>query len=521
MKITDMSLRDKILQTVVIRLNKEKFDARKVGAVFTFGEIITEADEVGLDGARKILAQYIDNADIPVLITSDFENGCGSMLKGLTPLPYLMSLGATNSEEIAYNYGKATALEARSVGANWTFSPICDLNLNPRNPLVNVRGLTDDPALAVKLLRQVIRGMQENGLAACAKHFPGDGVDYRDQHIVTTNNSLPYGQWLKQHGKVFQELIDDGVYSIMAGHITLPDYQKEVFHNGMKLPATLSGELMTGLLKKEMGFKGVIVTDALDMGGYLGWYPDRRRADVESFKAGADMMLWPGEHYVDDMVQAVENGYVPMERLDDAVTRVLDMKEKLGMFNSDNHAVKLSADDAAFVKKTQAQAAENSITLIRDGNGVFPLDREKVKRIALIPVTHYQPAFDVGEELGAELRARGFEVDYFREGVPEPELRSFGERYDLILYSLFSRPFRPIGFLDFMGEQGFAVAHCCKYNADKTAVVSFGSPYFGEQYFERCPTYVNAYSMLSPSARAFVRAAVGEIPFTDFSPVKL
>lgn len=521
MKITDMSLRDKILQTLVIRVNKDKFDPRKVGAAFTFGEIITEADEVGLDGARKILAEYIDHADIPVLITSDFENGCGSMLKGLTPFPYMMGLGATDSEEIAYNYGKATALEARSVGANWTFSPVCDLNLNPRNPLVNVRGMTDDPELAIRLLKQVIRGMQENGLAACAKHFPGDGVDYRDQHIVTTDNTLPFAAWKKQHGRVFQELIDDGVYSVMVGHITLPDYQKEVFANGMKLPATLSKELMTNLLKKEMGFGGVVVTDALGMGGYLGWYPDRRRANIESFKAGADMMLWPSEHYVDDMVEAVENGYVPMARLDDAVTRILEMKEKLGMFDQDNHAIKLTPKDVAFVKETQQACAEQAVTLIRDDNKVFPLDREKVKKIAVLPVTHHEPAFEVGAHLCDELRARGFAVDYYREYMPESEVFALGEKYDIILYALFSRPFRPMGFLDFMGLQAGIVANCGKENVDKTVVVSFGSPYFGRQYFERIPAYVNAYSMLDPSAEAFVRAATGEIPFGDFSPVKL
>ena len=151
MKITDLSLREKILQTVVIKVDKDKFNSEKVGAAFFFGEIITEADEMGLEAARNTLRQYIENADIPILVTSDFENGCGSMLKGLTPLPYLMSLGATNNEEIAYNYGKATAIEAKSVGANWSFSPIADLNINKRNPLINVRGMTDNPELAIRL----------------------------------------------------------------------------------------------------------------------------------------------------------------------------------------------------------------------------------------------------------------------------------------------------------------------------------------------------------------------------------
>lgn len=521
MKITELSLREKILQTVIIRVDKEHFVPDQVGAAFFFGEIITEADEMGLDQARATLAQYIDNAKIPILVTSDFENGCGSMLKGLTAMPYLMSLGAANSAEIAYNYGKATALEARSVGANWSFSPVCDLNINKRNPLVNVRSIGDNPDHAIKLLKQIIRGMQENGLAACAKHFPGDGLDYRDQHIITTNNDLSLDEWKKLSGRVFQELIDDGVYSIMAGHITLPHYQKEYFTNGMKLPATLSRELITNLLKKEMGYQGVVVTDALDMGGFMGWYKDQRQAEIESFKAGCDMVLWPTQYYVDDMVEAIENGYIPMERLDDAVTRILAMKEKMGLFRKDNHAIKLRKEEQAFIRKTQQETAEHSVTLIRDEGKFFPLSPEKYQKIAVIPVTHHEPAFLEAELLCEELRAKGFEVDYYKELLSNQENEEVVEKHDLVIYALFSRPYRPMGFLDFMHPEAKKVANCCKWGVEKTMVVSFGSPYFGNQYFERALTYVNAYSMLTPSVKAFVRAAIGEIEFSRFSPVEL
>lgn len=517
MKIGDMTLLEKILQTVVIKVDKDNFVSDKIGAAFFFGEIITEADEMGLDAARKTLAEYIDNADIPILITSDFENGCGSMLKGLTPLPYLMSLGAANSEKLAYDYGKATALEARSVGANWSFSPVCDLNINKRNPLVNVRGLTDDVNLAIKLLPQVIKGMQGNGLAACAKHFPGDGLDYRDQHIVTTNNTLSFDEWKKKSGKVFEEVIKSGVYSVMSGHITLPSYQKEIFDNGMKLPATLSHELIENLLKKEMGFDGVVVTDALGMGGFNGWYKTMDISQIESFKAGCDMMLWPSENYVKNMTEAIENGYIPMSRLDDAVTRILSMKEKMGLFKKDNHAIALSEKDREFVKNTQKNVAEKSVTLMRDGADIFPLTTEKFKKIAVIPITHHIPAFDEGKLLADLLGEKGFDVQYLKDGIKKTET----DGYDLILYALFSRPFRPIGFLDFHSTEAQKVAISLQTAVDKTAVVSFGSPYFMNQYFERAKTFVNAYSMLSPSVKAFVSAATGETEFSSFSPVEV
>ncbi len=519
-EISKMTIREKVLQTVVIKVNKDKFNSEKVGAAFFFGEIITQADEMGLDAARATLKEYVDNADIPILITSDFENGCGSMLKGLTPLPYLMSLGATNDEQLAYDYGKATALEAKSVGANWTFSPIADLNINKRNPLVNVRAIGDEPDHAIRLLKQIVKGMQDNGLAACVKHFPGDGIDYRDQHLVTTNNTLSFDDWKETSGRVFQELIDAGVYSIMPGHITLPSYQKETFKNGMKLPATLSKELITDLLKGEMGFKGVVVTDALDMGGFNGWYSTRLEAQLESFKAGCDMMLWPCEEYIDAAVKAVENGEISMERLDDAVTRILNMKEKLCLFDRDNRPQSLTDDDKKFIKETQKNVAEKSITKLWDRTNIFPINKEKYKKIAVVPITHHAPAFEEAELLCNELRKNGFEVSYFKEYTGGLSDKTIDE-HDLVIYAVFSRSFRPIGFLDFQGDEAAKIFHSLQYGNDKTAVVSFGSPYFANQYFERAACCVNAYSMLSSSVAAFVKAAIGEIPFTVFSPVKL
>ena len=212
-------------------------------------------------------------------------------------MPYMMALGATKNEQLAYDYGKATALEARYIGANWTFSPVCDLNINKRNPLINVRGLTDDANLGCKMLSNIIKGMQENGIAACAKHFPGDGVDYRDQHITTTCNSLSMEEWWSTFGKTYKAFIDSGVKTIMAGHITLPDYPQELSKKfGLPLPATLNKHLITDLLKGELGFEGIVVTDALNMGGFKGWFDSQEVAELESFKAGCDMMLWPTEN---------------------------------------------------------------------------------------------------------------------------------------------------------------------------------------------------------------------------------
>lgn len=524
MRAKDLTLDQKILQTMIVRITDHDFIPLKVGGVFFGGQIITEPDERGVEGARRLIKQYIDNADIPVLITSDFENGCGGMFKGLTPFPYLMSLGATDDVDLAYEYGRATAMEARSVGANWSLSPVSDLNINPWNPLVCERGVGDDPDRTIPILKAVIRGMQEGRIAACAKHFPGDGLDYRDQHRVTTTNSLSYEDWKRLSGRVFKELIDDGVHTVMAGHINLPSYQKQTI-DGFPPPATLSRELITDLLKGELGFRGVVVTDALAMGGFTGYYEDPCEALVECFLAGCDMMLWPKDGYFEAMKAAVESGRVPMERLDDAVDRILALKDKLGLFDGDNQPTLLSDEDKEYVRDVSRRVAEKSITLIRDTAGNFPFTKDNCKRIAVVAASHWPAAFREAELLCDELRARGFEVDYYGEKTKlfykeEMTANEVMDSYDRIIYAMFSRVFRPSGPEDFYGEGCIPIKMALSHAVDKTVAVSFGSPYFIDEYFQRGKTCVNAYSFVSSSVKAFVKAACGECPFEGTSPVK-
>lgn len=525
-KLEEMTLREKINQTIVVLMEKGKSIDFAPGAAFFFGQIITEADEAGLEELRDYVRELAEKCDIPPLITSDFENGCGSMVKSLTPLPFMMGLGATNNAETAYNYGKVTALEARSIGANWTFSPVSDLNRNRRNPLVNNRGMTDNTALAVKMIPEIIKGMQDNGLSACAKHFPGDGMDYRDQHITTTYNTCTMEDWRATYGKVFAEAIAAGVDSVMAGHIGLPAYQRERSERfDMPLPATLSRELITDLLKNEMGFEGIVVTDALNMGGYAGWYQTRAQSEIESFKAGCDMMLWPSEGYADHLERAILSGEVPMSRLDDAVSRILRVKEKRGLFDEERALFRDVTDaEKAFIKRFQETCAKESITLLRDKMAHFPLSPTKTPKIGISVISEHAPAKAEAAALKEEFEKRGFTVSYNDEDkVSLDETKAFYEANDLVLYAAFSRPFRPIGFLDYTLGRAKKIQNMFIPDnaADKVIVASFGSPYFIDQYFEKAPTYVNAYSMLECAARAFVRAACGEIDFQGVSPVEL
>lgn len=518
MKITDLSLREKVLQTSVIRVERGQFCSEKVGGIYIGGSVIDDDPTATVQVAADTSAKHKEYADIPPLICSDFENGCGCVVPGLSELPYIMGLGASNDCSLAHDYGKITAMDAKSVGVNWSLSPVCDLSINPRN-LSNVRCISDNPDYAVKMLGKMIKGMQENGVAACLKHFPGGGLDWRDSHMLTTSNTLGVKEWWEISGKVFLEMIKEDAYSVMIGHDNFPAYQKELFKGGYKLPASLSKEIITNLLKGEMDFKGVTVTDALDMGGCLGYYESKEKTEIESFKAGSDIMLWPSKNYVNNMIEAVENGYVPIERLDDAVSRILDMKEKLGLFKENSHYTELTPKEKEEINTIQQKISDKSLTLVKDEAGFFPLKKDDNKKIAVVTIAQHESFGDLGDLLSDELKKRGLDITHY--GLNERLEKEDADRYDIIICALFGKPHRPIGFLDYFGYQATKIMYHNVFAQNKYLIVSFASPYFATQYYERALTYVNAYTSAPEVVKSFVKAATGEIEFGTFSPVKL
>jgi len=365
--------------------------------------------------------------------------------------------------------------------------------------------------------------MQDHGLAATIKHFPGDGVDYRDQHLLTSCNGLSMKQWWKYSGRAFQGCIDAGVYAIMPGHITLPAYQKEK-KDGLYLPATLSKELLTNLLKGEMGFEGVIVSDALVMSGFKGYFTDEQ-ADIEAFKAGCDVMLWTTPNYVENMEKAVESGEVSMERLDDAVRRIWELKTKLGLFNEDFQAgTPLTEEITNFASNTAKSVAESSITLLRDKKDILPLDKNKAKKILLVGVANMQKNFEPLKLFKEELEKRGAEVTLTKNLRFETDLHytdTVSDQYDHIIFAINRYPHHPIGPQSFWGEEAESMWSVNSLDRNKVIVISFGNPFFYNEYFEAVHVYINAYSYVPASLKATAAALYGEIPFKGQSPVNL
>lgn len=539
-RLQDLTVREKIGQTVVILSDRAKerekhgslaamLERYPAGGFFVGAEMIKDVMTGNTrEQVREATRQYSEATRIPLLFASDFENGCGNMISGLTKLPQPMALGATRSEQLAYDYGKATALEAQQVGVNWTFSPVADLNVNRLNPITNIRALSDKPEWALPLLRAFVRGMQEHRLAATAKHFPGDGVDYRDQHMMTTRNALPWEEWLTHHGAMFQGLIDDGVGAIMTGHIALPSYQREFEPNGRLLPATLSEELTLRLLKRDMGFRGVVVSDALVMGGYLKWFP-RDEAYLRSMQAGTDMMLWPELSYFERMERALEEGELTMERLDDAVRRVLQLKQRLGLVELDaedaapdgrmTETPEASAEEAeTYAVRTARAVAERSVSLLRDENGLLPLAQDAIKRALIVGICPADADFEELQSFKSAFERRGIAAE-LKRNIWYEELLARENEFDLIVFAPAVRPHRPMGPLGLAKDEASTAWSAFTAGRGKTIVVSFGSPYVMTDYFDMAPVGVNAYGNVPASHEAVVGAILGEIPFSGETPV--
>ena len=538
----ELTLRQKIGQTMIMLPNRklelelgggslEKYFERYPISGYFMGWKLFDGvpHEQWTDHVRRSVREYQAASALPLLFQEDYE--CGVNLPGMTTMPMLMSVGAANSEKLAYAYGKHNAKEARSVGVHWVLNPIADLTLNPMDPLICTRAISDDADRALRLLIRQIAGIQENGAAATAKTFPGDGADHRDQHLCTTCNPLPLPDWWRTYGKVFQAVIDAGVMAIMPGHFTLPAYQKtkNEYLDGLHPPATLSKALLTDLLKGEMGFKGVIVSDAMLMGGFRGWYPTQIEGEIQSFLAGMDAMLWPSYEFMDEVEARIRRGDIPLERLDDAVSRVWEMKRKLGLLDPERILIRdMTSDEKQEAAADSRRITEHALTLVRDRQHALPLDPAKDKKLLVIGVV---PRSRKGGDGGFsrlshfkhELEQRGFTVDLQHNILYETDgwQSDLPEHYDRIIVLAIRQTHQPYGPLLFWDDEAQSVWGINAMPKDKIIVVSMGNPHLLEEYFERVNTCINAYSYDESTQSAVVRALLGEIPFAGSSPVSL
>lgn len=462
-------------------------------------------------------------AKIPVLVASDMENGAILIKDEATHFPAAMGVAATGNPEMLYQMGRITALESRSCGIHWTFSPVVDLNLNFNNPVTNIRSLGDRPERTIPLLRELIRGLQQDGLmAATAKHFPGDGVDDRDQHMCTSVNSLPKEQWFELYGRVWQAAIDAGVMSIMAGHIAFPDWQGCAADPEAAMPATLSPELQVDLLRNRLGFKGVLVSDAAPMTGLCSRAPTDELA-WRNIAAGSDMFLFadPVADFA-RLMAAVRAGKLSEKRVMEATRRVLEMKARLNL-HIDAFGPEFTDIQLAAHGETARQVAEASITQVRVHPGLLPARLAPGAKVLTVTMTesdgHGQQWKDL-TVIDDELRRRGIEVDHQKNPGCDTLFAAL-DKYERIFVNFYMIPHLRMGLLRLAGAAFGGFWKGFYANAlDKVVFTSFGTPYVLHEQ-PHLNNLLLAYSPYAVSQRAAVRAWLGEITPAGICPVRL
>lgn len=532
-----LSLREKIGQTMMV--TTDLYAQKKIGngnlsdffATYPIGGFFVAQwhftyqkpdDLVFEEFIPRIMREYDAASKYPLFFSEDFERGAGYNYNTCTKLPVLMTVGAANNKDLAYAYGNIVSAESRSMGFNWLLHPVADLNMNPLHPLVIERALSDNAERALPLLQSQLRAMKDNNVISTIKHFPGDGATICDQHLITSANNLSMEEWKKTFGKIFQTLINEGAPTIMVGHLQFPAYQKETI-DGEIPPATLSREIMQQLLKKEMGFKGVIVSDAMNMGGASGFYDNALEASVQCFVAGADMILWPSLAYMDTVEARILRGEIPMERLNDAVERIWALRESYGLLAKKSViAQPLAANHKEYVNTHMTDLSNKAVTLIQDKNTDIPLSPAKTKKIFMVNISHNDKRA-VLQTMKKELENRGFEVRLehdFHLYNWEWRWDSLAQ-YDKFIVCFENKYFDPIGSPLLKDKEAYCLWSIKNLPKHKVIAVSFSNPYYNTFYLKTAPLLLNAYSSDEYMQKAVVKVLMGEVKPTAQSPVNL
>jgi beta-N-acetylhexosaminidase len=461
-----------------------------------------------------------DHAEIPLLFGADFERGTVMRIEEGTSFPHAMAVAATGSPQDAYDVGRITALEARAAGIHWIFAPDADVNSNPANPIINTRSFGEDPHRVASFVASFVRGVEEHGALATAKHFPGHGDTNTDSHLDLPRTNANRARLDQLELVPFRAAIAADVSAVMTGHLSVPALEPNE-----NISATLSHEILTGLLRKKMRFDGLIVTDALDMAGVAARFSPGEVA-ARAILAGADVLLIPpnSDAALAALYEAVETGRLPIARIDSSVKRILRAKAKLGLHTE--YLVDETALSKNFARRefatTSQSIADRGVTLIRDQQKLLPLDATLPLRILLVAIAGDADSAPA-EYLERELRWRADSLQVVRVDTrySAASLAKIPatETYDIIITALLVRVADRKASVSLPPEQVQIVESLFKL--PKPAIVAcFGSPYLIEK-FPQAPTWIAAFSTADVSQRAVARALFGEIAVGGKIPVSV
>ena len=498
--------------------------------------------------AAELLNRLQKSSKLPLIVAADFERGVSMRLNGTTVFPHAMAFGAAGKTENAEAFGRITALEARAIGVHWNFFPVADVNSNPANPIINTRSFGGDPKQVGDFVAAYIRGAHEGSMLTTAKHFPGHGDTAADSHLGLAQVTGDRARLEAVELPPFRRAIEAGVDAVMVAHVTVPALDPEP-----NRVATTSKAIVTGLLKEDMGFKGIVVTDALDMAGLTRQYAkDIGRAAVESFKAGNDMLVIPADLDASyrSMLQAVQSSEISRPRLDQSVRKILELKASLGL----NKARlvdpgQLSSQIAKPENLAVGQRiADEAITLVRDNGKVIPLQAFGTPRAGL----PYQSVAEASNRLVAvifsdDLRtdsgrmferqilarvpdARVIYVDARSAAGMKPPVVEAVEAAERVIAAVYVIPtagkaMRAAGggltnTVAMDDATGSLLTAILDRAASRTIVLAMGNPYV-VQDFPAIQNYVCAFSNATVSEAAAVKAIFGEIPIGGHLPVTI
>ncbi|MGA8490901.1 MAG: glycoside hydrolase family 3 N-terminal domain-containing protein [Terriglobales bacterium] len=497
--------------------------------------------------AAELLNRLQQDSKLPLLIAADFERGLTMRLRGATEFPHAMAFGAAGKLDYAEAFGRITAQEARAIGVHWNFFPDADVNSNPANPIINTRSFGEDPQQVGDLVTAYIRGARANGMMTTVKHFPGHGDTATDSHLGVAQVTGDMARLRSVELPPFQRAIAAGVDSVMVAHVSVPALDPDPNH-----VATTSPAIVTGLLKNQLGFKGIIVTDALDMAGLTRLYGAHiGRAAVDAFKAGNDVLLIPADLDASygAMLEAVRSGEISDAQLDNSVLKILKAKASLSLHKA--RFVNIEALSTVVGKPENLalgqQIADDSITLVRDNSKLLPLKSSGTSAAAL----PYQRVEEVRDDVVAIIFSDDMRTEagralerQLRERVPDANVIYIDPRVasamtgnvltavdnaKSVIAAVYEVPVagrvmkgtngvtNSVGLSD---ASGALLQKVLDHAAAKTAVLAMGNPYLAQD-FPTIQNYLCAFSNATVSEISVIKALFEEIPIRGHLPVSI
>lgn len=489
----------------------------------------------GNEETQDLLAELQERAKIPYLYAGNCESGPNGVLPGGTLVASGAQVRASRNPAFAYEVGRITGRETSAVGYNWSFGPVGDILLNWRNSLINTRAYGNDAEFVSQCVEAYNRGCMEYGVIPCLKHFPGDGWEERDQHLAIGNNGLSCEEWDETYGKIYRTAINHGVLSIMAAHFTMPAYQKRLNpnleENDMQ-PACTSKELIDGLLRKQLGFQGLVITDQTKMMGYYGM--SRPDAIVQSIACGCDMIL--GINDMEEDYEAIERGIkeqiITPERLQEALYRILGCKAAIGLHKKKaeqkfrHEREELACIGCAEHKTIAREAAKKAVTLVKNTKGQIPLSPNRYKKIGVFVlagnVGKQQSVYGHGVQSGGSdqtaeyvmkyLKQYGYEPEWMESGMAKGKVADFKKRYDAVMIFADISGFAQTNSVRLMWPH--PMSNCYPWYIHDVPTVFTSFNYTNHLIdVSRVPAFINAYNNQPATIEETIKRIAGLEPF--------